>query len=449
MDCQQQQQQPTHYDAIILGTGLAESIVAASLARAGKQVLHIDRNAFYGEHGAAFDVRGLMRGVGLAGDEKEGGLGESYDAAEVWSGAGETTTTAEDDIAEIQAFLSANPTSTALLTTILPPPHTDITTYLTHPTASPRTLHALTTLTRLLTTSRQYTLDLSPKLLYARGPLVELLITSGVGKYLEFKALEQIWMGWEGAVEVVPGSKEDVFANKTVGLVEKRRLMKVLAGAAAWTEGEGREEYKTKPYIDYLRDQKLSPRLIAFVLNAIAFILETDQISSITTEDGLKATQRHLQSLGRWGKTAFLYTLYGAGSELAQAFCRMCAVYGGVYILDYPLSQIEIRESKDTPLSSEEKPTPRVRVHGADGTEFTADYLVASSSYLPHLLPQHTTPTRSTYRAISILDKSIHDASALNLTAVPPGTLGNGQGVCAVQGSWEVSACPRDKCTSL
>lgn len=34
-------------------------------------------------------------------------------------------------------------------------------------------------------------------------------------------------------------------------------------------------DFKTKPYLEFLRDQKLSPRLIAFILNAIA--LKTDR----------------------------------------------------------------------------------------------------------------------------------------------------------------------------
>lgn len=42
--------------------------------------------------------------------------------------------------------------------------------------------------------------------------------------------------------------------------------------------------------------------------------------------------RRHLNSMGRFGTTAFLTPLYGV-SEVAQAFCRMCAVFGGIYIL--------------------------------------------------------------------------------------------------------------------
>jgi len=35
-----------HFDAIILGTGLTESITAAALARAGKSVLHLDHRKY-------------------------------------------------------------------------------------------------------------------------------------------------------------------------------------------------------------------------------------------------------------------------------------------------------------------------------------------------------------------------------------------------------------------
>merc|ERR1719412_3117187 len=52
----------------------------------------------------------------------------------------------------------------------------------------------------------------------------------------------------------------------------------------------------------------------------------------VNTLEGLKATQKFLASLGRFGNTPFLYSSFGAG-ELPQAFCRLCAVFGGTYYL--------------------------------------------------------------------------------------------------------------------
>ncbi len=38
------------YDFVVLGTGLVESVLAASLSFSGARVLHLDRNPFYGGH---------------------------------------------------------------------------------------------------------------------------------------------------------------------------------------------------------------------------------------------------------------------------------------------------------------------------------------------------------------------------------------------------------------
>jgi RAB protein geranylgeranyltransferase component A len=39
-----------------------------------------------------------------------------------------------------------------------------------------------------------------------------------------------------------------------------------------------------------------------------------------------------MQVFHRFGNTPFLWSMYGAG-ELPQAFCRLCAVFGGTYYL--------------------------------------------------------------------------------------------------------------------
>mmetsp|Transcript_27211 Transcript_27211/g.32181 ORF Transcript_27211/g.32181 Transcript_27211/m.32181 type:complete len:410 (+) Transcript_27211:1-1230(+) len=54
----------------------------------------------------------------------------------------------------------------------------------------------------------------------------------------------------------------------------------------------------------------------------------------------------HLQSLGRYGGTAFLVPLYGAG-ELCQAFCRSAAVHGGTYLLRRGAKRVILTENDD------------------------------------------------------------------------------------------------------
>ncbi|KAI7247243.1 hypothetical protein KC343_g6667, partial [Hortaea werneckii] len=44
----------TEWDVIISGTGLPQSLLALSLSRSGLNILHVDRNGYYGGNEAAF-----------------------------------------------------------------------------------------------------------------------------------------------------------------------------------------------------------------------------------------------------------------------------------------------------------------------------------------------------------------------------------------------------------
>lgn len=43
--------------------------------------------------------------------------------------------------------------------------------------------------------------------------------------------------------------------------------------------------------------------------------------------------------MARYGKSPYIYPLYGLG-ELPQAFARLSAIYGGTYMLDKPIHEI-------------------------------------------------------------------------------------------------------------
>ncbi|KAF9400669.1 hypothetical protein BGZ76_007672, partial [Entomortierella beljakovae] len=96
-------------------------------------------------------------------------------------------------------------------------------------------------LEEFLKETRKYNFDLSPKLLYSRGPLTNLLISSGIGKYLEFKLLERtaVYESLTDKVEMMPTSKEDVFVSKALSLKEKRLLMKFLQFAVDYENQKG------------------------------------------------------------------------------------------------------------------------------------------------------------------------------------------------------------------
>lgn len=50
-------------------------------------------------------------------------------------------------------------------------------------------------------------------------------------------------------------------------------------------------------------------------------------------------------SLARYGKSPYLYPLYGLG-ELPQGFARLSSIYGGTYMLDKPVDEIVFENGK-------------------------------------------------------------------------------------------------------
>ncbi|XP_053402003.1 rab proteins geranylgeranyltransferase component A 2-like isoform X2 [Mercenaria mercenaria] len=184
------------------------------------------------------------------------------------------------------------------------------------------------TIKRLKAEWRRFNLDLSPKVLYSVGDMVELLISSDIAKYCEFKTITQIVTMMNGNLDKVPCSRADVFSSKKVSMLEKRMLMKFLQFCLQYEDKpEEIGEFLEKPFTDFLAYKKLTPTIKYYIQHSIAMATE-----SMTTKEGLEKMKKFLRSLGRYGNTAFLWSLYGSG-ELPQSFCRMCAVFGGVYCL--------------------------------------------------------------------------------------------------------------------
>ncbi|XP_063061665.1 rab proteins geranylgeranyltransferase component A 1 [Engraulis encrasicolus] len=190
----------------------------------------------------------------------------------------------------------------------------------------------------LLKEGRRFNIDLVSKLIYSRGSLVDLLIQSKVSRYTEFKIATRVLTYRAGRVEQVPCSRADVFASKQLTMVEKRMLMKFLTFCMDFESHP--EEYQDSAdslFSDFLKTKKLTENLQHFVLHSIAMVTK----ESCRTADGLRATRHFLQCLGRYGNTPFLFPLYGLG-EIPQCFCRMSAVFGGIYCLRHSVAALVV-----------------------------------------------------------------------------------------------------------
>lgn len=80
-----------------------------------------------------------------------------------------------------------------------------------------------------------------------------------------------------------------------------------------------------------------------FVGHALALYRDDDYLKepAVATINRIKL---YSDSLARYGKSPYLYPLYGLG-ELPQGFARLSAIYGGTYMLDKPIDEIIFGEA--------------------------------------------------------------------------------------------------------
>ena len=273
---------------------------------------------------------------------------------------------------------------------------------------------------------RRFNIDISPKLLFSRGPLVEALISANISHYAEFKSVTRILTYLDGRVEDVPCSRADVFSSNVISIVEKRMLMKFLTFCLDFEQQQDQYQgFEDKSYAEFLQPRRLTPNLQHFVIHAIAMVKP-----ETLTLDGLIATQSFLQSLGRYGNTPFIWPLYGAG-ELPQAFCRMCAVFGGLYCLRRGASAITIKEENHecTGIIS-------------DSQRLKCKYLISGYSYVPEKFRKECAQFVS--RAVFITCSSVKasDEEFITVLSVPPSSQG-AEPVRVIELGPATMACPK------
>lgn len=195
----------------------------------------------------------------------------------------------------------------------------------------------------LLKNNRNFNIDLSPTLLYSLGGMVKLLISSNICRYVEFRSVDRVATLLKGEIKTVPCSRSDVFVTNEVNVVEKRIMMKLIETCMEFKEGEEDfESLKGKTFQEFLVAKKAPAKVQHYLIHALS--MSTEETSF---EKGVESLKKFVESLGRYGNSPFLFPMYGCG-EIPQCFCRLCAVFGGIYCLQRGIKSIRESDEKVT-----------------------------------------------------------------------------------------------------
>jgi len=127
-----------------------------------------------------------------------------------------------------------------------------------------------------------------------------------------------------------------------VGMFEKRRFRNFLvfiqdfneADSRTWKEVDAQRMSASMLYEKFGLDKETAD----FTGHALALFRDDDYLA-LPCLDLIRRIKLYSESLARYGKSPYLYPLYGLG-ELPQGFARLSAIYGGTYMLDKPIDEI-------------------------------------------------------------------------------------------------------------
>src|SRR5579859_2665129 len=183
----------------------------------------------------------------------------------------------------------------------------------------------------------------------------------------------------------------------------------------------------------------LEPSTRDFIGHSMALYGTDDYINKPgMAEETITRIRLYVNSMARYGKSPYIYPLYGLG-ELPQGFARLSAIYGGTYMLNTTIDEIMYDGSKVSGIRA----TMRERGEEGEGMKFSTKtkMIIGDPSYFPgkvqvvgHLL-----------KAICILNHPIdrtNDSDSLQLI-IPQSQVGRKNDIYIAMVSSAHNVCPK------
>ena len=252
--------------------------------------------------------------------------------------------------------------------------------------------------------NRDWNVDLIPKYIMANGSLVKLLLKTNVSQYLEWKAVDGtfvyqydkggVFSKAKGVIHKVPATAGEAMKSSLMGLLEKNRFRKFMTFIQDYDAKDPKTQNGLLPdakFSEFFKKYGLEPNTIDFVGHAVALYTNDDYLEkkAIVTIDKM---QLYMNSFGRYGNSPFIYPVWGL-SGLAEGFSRLCALYGGTYMLNRDVDEILFDENGN------------FRGIKSQGEEAYGKILITEPSYVEKL--KKVKPTGQVIRRICILNHTV------------------------------------------
>ncbi|EED20622.1 secretory pathway gdp dissociation inhibitor [Talaromyces stipitatus ATCC 10500] len=293
-----------------------------------------------------------------------------------------------------------------------------------------------------------WNVDLIPKLLMSNGELTNILVSTDVTRYLEFRQIAGSYVqqgeGPKATVAKVPSDAGEALRSSLMGLFEKRRAKKFLEWVGEFKEDDPSTHQGLNLSAATMKDVYdkfgLEATTRDFVGHSMALFPSDDYITAKgRVIETINRIRLYVNSMARYGKSPYIYPLYGLG-ELPQGFARLSAIYGGTYMLNTSVDEVLYDENGKV---SGIRATMKERDEAGEGMKFTTKTtkIIADPSYFPNKVKI----TGYVLRAICILKHPIDktDGSDSLQLIIPQSQVGRKHDIYIAMVSSAHNVCPK------